>query len=239
MATSSPTRPIGSGPSRDGGEVWTVPEAPQLVSERPKLEPLVVHFRQEIGPEHAPMMHVWKDHSSYAEDVEGVLDRDGWYRHEVKLWTGFPYRCQFWNPTLTEHRRWEHEECVREVKIEGPEERWTLEGDAHWFDHQPRPDRRVIAEIAWLHRRNSRLTEPTAAGVWINRARGWLHPRVDAKPGRRSFAARVQHLSGRADFAAAGRRGDGRGAGPARGHGSRVGRESQVLSGGRAGGHVD
>lgn len=166
--------------AHDGQEVWTVQEAPQLVRSRPTLEPLVVHFRQEIGADHPPLLHVWKDHSSYAEDVEGVLERDGWYRHQVKVWTGFPYRCQFWNPTLSEHRRWEHQECVREVKVEGPEERWTLEGDAHWFDHLPRADRRIIAEIA-CSPPSCDLTEPTGAGVWINRARGWLHQRVDAK----------------------------------------------------------
>jgi hypothetical protein len=76
------------------------------------------------------------------------------------------------------------------VVLEGDTECWTLEGDPHWFEHRPEPNRRVRIQVV-AQPPESPLGVPLSGGVWVNRARGWLHPRVELlgeAPGELAFA---------------------------------------------------
>ena len=165
----------------DGPEVWTHSGAPALLPRRPEKRTLRVHFRQEL--EARPLLRVWQESSDFQADVDGTPGPEaGWTTHAIPLFSGLPYNLKFWNPELAEAERWEHNEARREISLAGDTDVWTLEGDRRLFPARPAPDRRVRLHVAAAPP-GSPLRAPIRAEVWVNRARGRLHPRVEAPAG--------------------------------------------------------
>jgi 1,4-alpha-glucan branching enzyme len=172
--------------ARDGGEIWTHSEADAMSPVESPRRRLRLHVRQELPATQPPVLHYWQRQSDFEASAEGALGPDGWWTHDVQLYTGFAYGLQlFWREDGREV--WEHEEARRAITIEADEERWTLEGDSTLFTAPPRPTRTVSLEVA-VTPPYSRLGDTRFAHVWINRARAALHQNVAVSPeGKVSF----------------------------------------------------
>jgi len=164
--------------SHDGAEIWTHADTDAVVSEHPEQRVLTVHYRQGIGLDRAPTMHLWGSASDFVEDVPGTPQPDGeWSFLTPALYTGHEYRFTFFHPDHPdEARRWEHGEAERRVVPEPSRniEIWTLEGDHELFIERPARDRTLSIEV--VDRPPScPLVDPLVLDVWVNRARGLLH----------------------------------------------------------------
>ena len=154
----------------DGPILWTHSETRDVLAAQPVLQGLTVRFRQELPATDPPVLHVWQEGSDFSADLPVADTNDGWTRHDAKLYTGLHYRIQFLNPTLPEATRWEHDDCKRDVKIAGPEERWTLEGAPEWFTAEPKRDSQVDIEVS-AQQPGFEVAPPFTVEARVNRAR--------------------------------------------------------------------
>jgi 1,4-alpha-glucan branching enzyme len=167
--------------STDGNTIWTHSEGLEVLSAVPRKKRLTVYFRQ---PEDAPVpaqMHLWQEASDFATDVDAATTENGWWQYRLPLYTGIAYRFKFHADSLPDHLRWEHDEAKRTLVLDDDRAVWTLEGDRHVFEVEPRPDRRLTVRVS--HRPPaSELAGRLYAHVWINRARWPLDAPVAAHP---------------------------------------------------------
>jgi 1,4-alpha-glucan branching enzyme len=187
--------------ARDGGEIWVHSESAPISSRPPVKDTLVVHSLFPVGAADAEL-HVWQEHSDFAQTSPGSPVEDGWMRFEQPIYTELPYRFMFRNAGV--QPEWEHPEARRNVFLRdgatwtidgdgserqlGPGGAWTLEGDHEVFGAKPRADKEVVLEIA-AAAPASALSGPITLDVWVNRARGNTLTGLAAGPdGRWTFS---------------------------------------------------
>jgi hypothetical protein len=164
--------------SHDGTEVWTHADTDAVVGQRPEQRVLTVHYRQGVGLDLAPTMHLWGSASDFVEDVMGSLQPNGeWLLSTPRLYTGHEYRFRFFHPGHPDEREvWEHGEAERRIVPQPSQDLdlWTLEGDHELFAVRPACDRPLSIEVV-DRPPTCNLVDPLVLDVWANRARGLLH----------------------------------------------------------------
>jgi hypothetical protein len=157
--------------AHDGAEIWVHSETAEFTTSEPQKKKLRVHYRQEFDS--PAKMRFWQQNSDFENDVDGVLEQDGWSTFEAEIYTHLGYGVRFWNPALPDNQRWEYDEAKRFINITGDDDVWTIEGDRTLFLARPDRDKTVKLKVA-IRPPFSVLTGELFAHVWVNHARGPL-----------------------------------------------------------------